>query len=170
MTNVSLGTAWAKYIIPIPNASKLLQEKGMFRYAAGSQGTNGAGYTFWIDELKFEKAEKLKTKINNDINWGRKSKGCQGFGICDVDVSIEIDENKIFGVNNGNGIFTLEFNDIQLTTLKKHFGTSEKITISDDFILSDDVCEKLELKRGYIIKKGEYSIKTLDKGLYTVSF
>jgi hypothetical protein len=55
MTNVSLGTAWAKYIIPIPNASKLLQEKGMFRYAAGSQGTNGAGYTFWIDELKFEK-------------------------------------------------------------------------------------------------------------------
>lgn len=123
-----------------------------------------------IDELKFEKAETLKTRINIDITWGRKSKGCQGFGICDVDVSIEIDENKIFGVNNGNGIFTLEFNDIQLTTLKKHFGTSEKITISDDVTLADDVCEKLELKRGYIIKKGEYSIKTLDKGLYTVSF
>ena len=55
MRNVSLGTAWTKYIIPIPNASKLLQEKGMFRYSAGTQGTNGAGYTFWIDELKFEK-------------------------------------------------------------------------------------------------------------------
>ena len=55
MTNISLGTAWTKYIIPIPNASKLLQEKGMFRYSAGTQGTNGAGYTFWIDELKFEK-------------------------------------------------------------------------------------------------------------------
>jgi len=55
MTNISLGTAWTKYIIPIPNASKLLQEKGMFRYSAGTQGTNGFGYTFWIDELKFEK-------------------------------------------------------------------------------------------------------------------
>ena len=55
MKSVSLGTAWTKYIIPIPDASKLLQEKGMFRYAAGTNGTNGSGYTFWIDELKFEK-------------------------------------------------------------------------------------------------------------------
>jgi hypothetical protein len=55
MRNISLGTAWTKYIIPIPDASKLVQEKGMFRYSAGTQGTNGAGYTFWIDELKFEK-------------------------------------------------------------------------------------------------------------------
>ena len=55
LTNISLETAWAKYIIPIPDASKLVNEKGMFRYAAGSQGTNNKGYTFWIDELKFEK-------------------------------------------------------------------------------------------------------------------
>lgn len=55
ITNVSLGTNWTKYIIPIPDASKLLEERGMFRYAAGTQGTNGSGYVFWIDELKFEK-------------------------------------------------------------------------------------------------------------------
>jgi hypothetical protein len=55
ITNVSIGTNWTKIIIPIPDASKLLQERGMFRYAAGSQGTNGFGYTFWIDDLKFEK-------------------------------------------------------------------------------------------------------------------
>ena len=55
ITNVSVGTNWTKIIIPIPDASKLLQERGMFRYAAGSQGTNGYGYTFWVDELKFEK-------------------------------------------------------------------------------------------------------------------
>ncbi len=53
--NLSIGTAWVKYIIPIPDASKLLQEKGMFRYSAGTQNTNGFGYTFWIDDLKFEK-------------------------------------------------------------------------------------------------------------------
>ena len=55
MKNVSFGTNWKKYIIPIPDASKLVQEKGMLRYSAGTQGTNGSGYTFWIDELKFEK-------------------------------------------------------------------------------------------------------------------
>jgi hypothetical protein len=55
ITNVSVGTAWTKYIIPIPDAAKLVQERGVFRYAAGTQGTNGLGYTLWIDELKFEK-------------------------------------------------------------------------------------------------------------------
>jgi len=55
ITNVSVGTNWQKVIIPIPDASKLIKERGMFRYAAGSQGTNGFGYTFWIDDLKFEK-------------------------------------------------------------------------------------------------------------------
>ena len=53
--NVSLGTTWTKFIIPIPDASKLVLEKGMFRYAANTVETNGKGYTFWIDELKFEK-------------------------------------------------------------------------------------------------------------------
>jgi hypothetical protein len=55
MRNVTLGTTWVKYIIPIPDASKLVLEKGMFRYAANTNDTNGKGYTFWIDELKFEK-------------------------------------------------------------------------------------------------------------------
>ncbi len=53
-TNVSIGTGWAKYIIPIPDPSKLTQERGVLRYAAGTQETNGSGYTFWIDELRFE--------------------------------------------------------------------------------------------------------------------
>ena len=71
MTNVSVGTAWTKYIIPIPDASKLVQEKGMFRYAAGTQGTNGRGYTLWIDDLKFEKLGTilpLQASIMNGLN------------------------------------------------------------------------------------------------------
>ena len=68
ITNVSVGTIWTKYIIPIPDASKLLQERGMFRYAAGTQETGGFGYTLWIDELKFEKLGtigQLRPKILN---------------------------------------------------------------------------------------------------------
>jgi len=53
--NVSLSTNWQKFVIPIPDASKLFDERGMFWYSAGTQNTGGNGYTFWIDELKFEK-------------------------------------------------------------------------------------------------------------------
>lgn len=56
---VSLGTTWAKYIIPMPDASKLVKERGMFRYTANTQGTKGKGFIFWIDELKFEKLGSL---------------------------------------------------------------------------------------------------------------
>lgn len=53
LSNVSLSTQWTKYIIPIPNPSKLTNVRGMLRYSAGS--INDLGYTFWIDELRFEK-------------------------------------------------------------------------------------------------------------------
>ena len=71
LTNVSVGTAWTKVIIPIPDASKLKQERGMFRYSAGTQGTNGGGFTFWVDELKFEKLGTIahpRPKIFNGVD------------------------------------------------------------------------------------------------------
>jgi hypothetical protein len=55
LTNTPITTAWTKIIIPIPDASKLLEERGMFRYSAGGTGANNLGYTLWIDELRFEK-------------------------------------------------------------------------------------------------------------------
>lgn len=53
--NLTLSTAWVKYVIPIPDPSKLTEERGMLWYAAGTQDTDGFGYTFWLDEVKFEK-------------------------------------------------------------------------------------------------------------------
>jgi len=53
LNNVPITTFWQKIIIPIPDASKLDRERGMFWYAEGPE--DGAGYTFWIDELKYEK-------------------------------------------------------------------------------------------------------------------
>lgn len=51
--NMRISTNWVKYIIPLPDPYKLTLEKGMFWYAEGPE--NGDGYSFWIDELKFEK-------------------------------------------------------------------------------------------------------------------
>ncbi len=52
--NLRLSTGWQKYIIPLPDPGKLINETGMFWYAEGPDA-NGDGYSFWIDELKFEK-------------------------------------------------------------------------------------------------------------------
>lgn len=53
LEGVQVNTNWKKYIIPIPDPSKLTAERGMFFYSEGPE--DGLGYTFWIDELKFEK-------------------------------------------------------------------------------------------------------------------
>ena len=68
INNVQLSTDWKKIIIPIPNPSKLVQEKGMFIFSAGAFNldtdpsappTVDLGYTFWIDEIRFEKLGTL---------------------------------------------------------------------------------------------------------------
>lgn len=53
ITNLAVTSAWKKVIIPIPDPSKLKSEKGLMYYAAAP--INNRGYTFWIDEVKFEK-------------------------------------------------------------------------------------------------------------------
>lgn len=57
LRDVPVNTNWQKYIIPIPDPSKLKEERGMFFYSEGPEG--GLGYTFWIDEVKFEKLGTL---------------------------------------------------------------------------------------------------------------
>jgi len=52
-TNLKMNTNWKKYIIPIPDPSKLTLEGGMLYYSEAPE--EGSGYTFWIDEVKFEK-------------------------------------------------------------------------------------------------------------------
>jgi len=53
INGLSVSTNWKKYIIPIPDASKLVRESGMLYYVDEPEG--GKGYTFWLDEVKFEK-------------------------------------------------------------------------------------------------------------------
>lgn len=51
--NLELTTNWRQYTIAIPDASKLTQVAGLFWYAEGPE--DNEGYSFWIDELQFEK-------------------------------------------------------------------------------------------------------------------
>ncbi len=57
LQNLPLTSNWTKYYIPIPDPSKLTAEKGMLFYSEGPE--DGLGYTFWLDEVKFEKLGSL---------------------------------------------------------------------------------------------------------------
>ncbi|OWY18977.1 glycosyl hydrolase family 16 [Sphingobacteriales bacterium UPWRP_1] len=57
ISGLQINTNWHQYIIPLPDASKLTAERGMFFYSEGPE--EGLGYTFWIDELKFENLSSL---------------------------------------------------------------------------------------------------------------
>lgn len=50
--NVAMTTAWTKFVIPIPRASRLLDEKGLFFFAEGPE--MGQGATVWFDDIVFE--------------------------------------------------------------------------------------------------------------------
>ncbi|SFI14961.1 Ig-like domain-containing protein [Halpernia frigidisoli] len=52
ISGLPVNTNWKKVYIPIPDAAKLTAEKGMFFISEGPE--NNRGYTFWIDDLKFE--------------------------------------------------------------------------------------------------------------------
>jgi len=66
LNNAKLSPYWKKYIIPIPDPSVLSQEKGMFYYSEGPE--DGLGYTFWIDEVKFEKLGTIAHKKAKILN------------------------------------------------------------------------------------------------------
>lgn len=69
LNNLPVSTNWKKYVIPIPDASKLTNEKGLFWLAEGASfdGDEG-GYTLWFDEVKFENLGTIgqpRPAINN---------------------------------------------------------------------------------------------------------
>ncbi len=50
--NVAFSTAWTQYFIILPLASRLTEENVMFFFV--DTPDNGDGYSFWIDDLKYE--------------------------------------------------------------------------------------------------------------------
>ncbi|WP_394749937.1 glycosyl hydrolase family 16 [Spongiimicrobium salis] len=55
LNGLEVSTRWEKYVIPIPDASRLIQETGLFWLAEGAsfEGDEG-GYVLWLDEIRFE--------------------------------------------------------------------------------------------------------------------
>lgn len=60
LKDVAVNTSWKRYIIPIPDAARLTEERGMLYFSEGPE--DEVGYTFWIDEVKFEKLGTIAHK------------------------------------------------------------------------------------------------------------
>lgn len=66
ISGLPVTSNWKKIIIPIPDAAKLKGEKGLLYYATGPEA--GRGYTFWIDQVRFEKVANLGTVTGQILN------------------------------------------------------------------------------------------------------
>jgi len=66
ISGLAVNTNWKKVILPIADPSKLKTEKGMFFYSEGPE--NNKGYTFWIDEVKFEKLGTVQYQSASILN------------------------------------------------------------------------------------------------------
>jgi len=60
LNGLGVSTRWQKYVIPIPDASRLNAETGLFWLAEGASSEGGeGGYILWFDEIQFEKLGTL---------------------------------------------------------------------------------------------------------------
>jgi Bacterial Ig-like domain (group 2) len=106
LSNYQVNTNWKKVIIPIPDASKLKAEKGLFYFSAGPE--NNKGYTVWVDEVKFENIGTILAG-NHSIMNGTNASANTYIGVNTPITGIISSFNMPNGVNQVVGLSTSFF-------------------------------------------------------------
>lgn len=116
---------------------------------------------------KSDSEDLLKVKIT--IDFGRKSRGCVGFGFCSIVIEgdIPLDQISFKGDVNSNGNLQLEVTKLGMESIFKTFG-SKTIILEEDYTISNEVCKQIGLKEGYTIKAGKYTVMTDRSGVNSV--
>jgi hypothetical protein len=117
-TVVQLSTTWKKYVIPIPDPSKLTQERGMFIFSADANSTNGLGYTIWIDELRFEKVGT--TALVNPFIFNGNDQTADGFVggsqfINQIGATYNLSDGQNISINAAPSYFTFNSSNTNVT-------------------------------------------------------
>ena len=108
LEEINLTTTWKQYIVPFPDPTRLVQEKGMFSFAAGTSSTNGLGYTFWLDEIRFEKLGNFtqpKPKISNGIEQQIVSYNGSEIEVTGTTLTVNLGNSKEVTVNAAKTYF-----------------------------------------------------------------
>lgn len=132
LQNIQLSTDWRKYTIPIPDPSRLIQEKGMFLFSAGSASTGGMGYTFWIDELKFENLGTIgqpQPKIFNGENVTEQNFNGSTIDLADrgLALTFNLGSGLNVNVNAAPSYFTFKSSNPSVASVKE-FGLVDLIS------------------------------------------
>jgi len=56
---IALTRDWQHFIVPIPDPSKLIAERGLFTFAEGVEEQYPDGYDIWVDEIRYDKVDSL---------------------------------------------------------------------------------------------------------------
>jgi hypothetical protein len=139
-----LTTNWVKYIIPIPDASKLTQERGMLWYAEGPEG--GDGYSFWIDELRYEKLGTIaqpRPSILNGDNVSVNTFIGVNINIADLNQTFNLGSGQDITVSSAPGYFTFTSSNPSVATVSE---TGNVVIQSDGSAVITASLEGLEAK------------------------
>lgn len=58
--NVNVGTDWTFVVVPVPNPSRLISERGLFTFAESIDEAHPDGYDVWFDEIRFAKLDNIE--------------------------------------------------------------------------------------------------------------
>ncbi|MFY9242399.1 MAG: hypothetical protein WAO74_05165 [Polaribacter sp.] len=129
-SNLPITTQWRKYIVPIPDPSKLTQETGLFWYAEGAQNANDeGGYTFWLDEVQFEKLGTVaqpRPAILNSQNIAQQTFIGSAITIDGLTQTFNLEDGTNPAVGAAPGYFDFETSDASVATVDE-FG---KVTVT----------------------------------------
>ena len=103
-----LSTTWTKYVIPIPLASRLDRERGLFFLADAPE--HQVGYELWLDDIQFE---SLGTIINSRPEIATRTVNGEVGGTLDVtgtQVTFDVNGRDVT-VNAMPGYFTFRSSD-----------------------------------------------------------
>jgi hypothetical protein len=121
ITGLAVNTNWKKYIIPIPDASRFKEERGMFFYSEGPE--NNLGYTIWFDEVKFEKLGTIahpRPYILNGQDQNTIATIGQTLSIGDIYVLFNMPDGTDERVNVSPSYFTFTSSDESVATVNEN--------------------------------------------------
>jgi hypothetical protein len=150
---LKLSTAWKKYYIPIPDGSKLKSEKGMLYVSAGPK--DGNGYTFWLDEVKYEKLVDVilqEALINSGQNTTKTGPAPLTIGGLSTKFSLPNGGNQL--VNTSSNYYDFKSDNVAVVTVNSK-GVVQKLSAGTANITA---------KLGQVTAVG--SIKVISTGVF----
>ncbi len=104
----------------------------------------------WVIELKLE------------VEWGRRSKDCRGFGVCSAMIITEIQHDRTVMLRSDRDMLSLDVPHSIAEKFQEQFEGTE-FGVEEDFVFSEEISEKLRCKELIVLKQGFYRMEKFDE-------